>query len=578
MELPEGLRKLLSSVETEREDDVVCLLLLSLYGLKQASRVWNENIDAHLKSMEFKAADEDPCIYTRGRGDGERTGCLYVDDMLIASPHSPRLSYSGTSHRKGYRSLFDSESDEAETEGTITETQAISNDLDQQQERYQPAQLQGAPEVSTSAPPTPVYLRGYIHRMRGLGLPCSWSTSRPLVYLTMGAIYMAPMSVPWFKTNHSMSMASRPLGVLLAPHRIPLKELTSFREKPEDRGGLFPVWGSRALRPNLSQNTWVSLKNFAVQELKELREDRLLSYVLDLRDLRIEFALFLAKRQLHSVMEGLRQQSKSSAQDERGYGSVNPGTVHLIPEPVFRLPCVLRRGGIPTTAQAAGASQSATALGEFAPHGRGVQRSDQGEQDEPSHVSQNEVPSQPLPSGPLTSGRDSVGTLFSDEVRRLRDRVYAIEVALGLGPGGQSAIQAVKPGAFEVLRQDMDAFCRQTRETHVRVGRRVHASALKELRRGLGFLSHVLHGQMPFMRRKRYPYQWAYGYGCYGSSSHSVPSYPSYDSRGYQSVYHSQASTPAAPVVQGAPTRFEEVSVNLAFLRPRRMTSGSFYA
>ncbi|POM66962.1 Hypothetical protein PHPALM_17106 [Phytophthora palmivora] len=103
-----------------------------------------------------------------------------------------------------------------------------------------------------------------------------------------------------------------------------------------------------------------------------------------------------------------------------------------------------------------------------------------------------------------------------------------------MGPGGQSAIQAVKPGAFEVLRQDMDAFCRQTRETHGRVGRRVHASALKELRRGLGFLSHVLHGQMPFMRRKRYPYQWAYGYGCYGSSSHSVPSYPSYDSRGYQ--------------------------------------------
>ncbi|POM72392.1 Hypothetical protein PHPALM_10895 [Phytophthora palmivora] len=27
-------------------------------------------------------------------------------------------------------------------------------------------------------------------------------------------------------------------------------------------------------------------------------------------------------------MEGLRQQSKPSAQDERGYGSVNPGTVH----------------------------------------------------------------------------------------------------------------------------------------------------------------------------------------------------------------------------------------------------------
>ncbi|POM77012.1 Hypothetical protein PHPALM_5674, partial [Phytophthora palmivora] len=52
---------------------------------------------------------------------------------------------------------------------------------------------------------------------------------------------------------------------------------------------------------------WVSLKNFTVQELKELREDRLLSCVFDQRDLRIEFAHLIAKRQLHSVMEGLRQ-------------------------------------------------------------------------------------------------------------------------------------------------------------------------------------------------------------------------------------------------------------------------------
>ncbi|POM81003.1 LOW QUALITY PROTEIN: Hypothetical protein PHPALM_1092 [Phytophthora palmivora] len=117
--------------------------------------------------------------------------------------------------------------------------------------------------------------------------------------------------------------------VLLAPHRIPLKEFTSLRKKPEDRGGLFPPENT-TIQPQAEDLfwRWVSLKNFTVQELKELREDRLLSYVLDQRDLRIEFAHFIAKRQLHSVMEGLRQQSKFSAQDERGYGSVNPGTVH----------------------------------------------------------------------------------------------------------------------------------------------------------------------------------------------------------------------------------------------------------
>ncbi|POM68974.1 Hypothetical protein PHPALM_14797 [Phytophthora palmivora] len=110
---------------------------------------------------------------------------------------------------------------------------------------------------------------------------------------------------------------------LLAPHRIPLKEFTSLRRN----------------RKTVPENTttqsqaedlfwrWVSLINVTVQELKELREDHLLSCVLDQRDLRIEFAHLIAK-QLHSVMEGLRQQSKSSAQDECGYGSVNPGTVH----------------------------------------------------------------------------------------------------------------------------------------------------------------------------------------------------------------------------------------------------------
>ncbi|KAE8903693.1 hypothetical protein PF002_g30419 [Phytophthora fragariae] len=85
MELPEGLRELLELAEAEGEDDVVCMLLQSLYGLKQASRVWNETIDKHLKSMGFEPADADPCVYTRGEGDDECIVCLYVDDILIAS-------------------------------------------------------------------------------------------------------------------------------------------------------------------------------------------------------------------------------------------------------------------------------------------------------------------------------------------------------------------------------------------------------------------------------------------------------------------------------------------------------------
>ncbi|POM62498.1 LOW QUALITY PROTEIN: ATP-binding cassette (ABC) Superfamily [Phytophthora palmivora] len=334
---------------------------------------------------------------------------------------------------KGYRSFSDSES----KEGAITKPQEISSDLDEQQERYQAAQLQRATEVLSSVPPTPVYPRGYYPPDAGTG---SLMFLEHLVDLTMGSLLVAPLSdEPLFVNDIEAARC-----VLLAPHRIPLKEFTSLRKKPEDRVGLFPVWGY----------PW----NFTVQELKELREARLLSYVLDQQDLRIEFAHLIAKRQLHSVMEGLRQQSKSSAQDDRGYGSVNPGTVHRKaakkPRTTYRpgcyprsqqpsgsqpgacLPapmCSVTRGN-PATSQAAGASQSAAALGRPAPHGSGARRSDQGGQEEPSRVFNYEAPSQYHAPGPFTSGRDCVRSLLREEVRRPRDWMYAIKIALGLGP------------------------------------------------------------------------------------------------------------------------------------------------
>ncbi|POM71893.1 LOW QUALITY PROTEIN: Hypothetical protein PHPALM_11488, partial [Phytophthora palmivora] len=286
-------------------------------------------------------------------------------------------------------------------------------------------------------------------------------------------------------------------------------------------------------------------------------------------------------------MEGFRQQSKSSAHDERGYGSVNLGTVDRKPAKKPRAtyaPAVASDhsyqqlsyrqpgAGLPapmssvtwnslSSSQAAGASRSAAALGQPAPHGSGALRSDHGGRIEPSHAFEYEAPSQPYPSGPSTSGRDSGGSLLSDEIPQLRDRAYAIEIALGPGLGG--CCQAGKPGALEVLRQDVDALGRETWDIHGRVDSRVPASVLKKLRRGLDALSHAVHGRMPSYEPQRYSYHSAYGYGSNASSSHSVPSHPSYDSCGYQPVFHSQASTPAAPVVQRTQPRFEEVSSRL---------------
>ncbi|POM61624.1 hypothetical protein PHPALM_29335 [Phytophthora palmivora] len=74
-----------------------------------------------------------------------------------AAPGSPT---SEPSIVKGFRSL-----------GAVSEPQEISNDLDEQQERYQAAQLLGASEVASSAPLTPVYPRGYHPTEAGSGSP-----------------------------------------------------------------------------------------------------------------------------------------------------------------------------------------------------------------------------------------------------------------------------------------------------------------------------------------------------------------------------------------------------------------------
>ncbi|POM67519.1 ABC Superfamily [Phytophthora palmivora] len=170
---------------------------------------------------------------------------------------------------KGFRSLVDS-SDEEEEEGAVTEHQEISNDLDEQQERYQAAQLQGAP-----APPTPVYPRGYYPPDVGSGSPMfleHLKTPRGLNHgcTSRGAYERTSVQdEPLFVNDIEAARC-----VLLAPRRIPLKEFTSLRKKPEDRGGLFPVCGYPWVQhENTTTQTqaedlfwrWVSLTNVTVQ-------------------------------------------------------------------------------------------------------------------------------------------------------------------------------------------------------------------------------------------------------------------------------------------------------------------------
>jgi hypothetical protein len=65
------------------EEDLVCLLEKSLYGIKQAPYKWHEDIDATLIKLGLLPSSTDPCLYI-GKINGEVLRlCLYVDDILV---------------------------------------------------------------------------------------------------------------------------------------------------------------------------------------------------------------------------------------------------------------------------------------------------------------------------------------------------------------------------------------------------------------------------------------------------------------------------------------------------------------
>lgn len=61
----------------------VCQLNKSLYGLKQASRVWNMRLNAVLLKYGLKKSHADECIYYQVDGDKILIVSIYVDDILI---------------------------------------------------------------------------------------------------------------------------------------------------------------------------------------------------------------------------------------------------------------------------------------------------------------------------------------------------------------------------------------------------------------------------------------------------------------------------------------------------------------
>ncbi|KAL0445424.1 UNVERIFIED_CONTAM: Retrovirus-related Pol polyprotein from transposon TNT 1-94, partial [Sesamum latifolium] len=71
------------SFTTVGEEQKVCRLQRSIYGLKQASRSWNTRFDEVIRGYDFIKNDYDPCVYKKISGSTVAYLVLYVDDILL---------------------------------------------------------------------------------------------------------------------------------------------------------------------------------------------------------------------------------------------------------------------------------------------------------------------------------------------------------------------------------------------------------------------------------------------------------------------------------------------------------------
>ena len=65
------------------QEQKVCRLIKSLYGLKQTPKQWHAKFDKVMLSNGFKINECDKCVYVKKTQNCFAILCLYVDNMLI---------------------------------------------------------------------------------------------------------------------------------------------------------------------------------------------------------------------------------------------------------------------------------------------------------------------------------------------------------------------------------------------------------------------------------------------------------------------------------------------------------------
>jgi hypothetical protein len=67
----------------ENGTDQICCLVKTLYGLKQAGREWNKELDTKLCQHKFTRLRSDPCAYVRRHAQNIEIITIWVDDFLL---------------------------------------------------------------------------------------------------------------------------------------------------------------------------------------------------------------------------------------------------------------------------------------------------------------------------------------------------------------------------------------------------------------------------------------------------------------------------------------------------------------